>query len=106
VPCNEVQDRGIEIREDYQGCEQDDDCVLVHMTDLIPEGECIGAFQCTHGLAKDADLADLKSEAKDLAKRYERCNQCVMADCAVPNDVLCDPDTKLCQAIDTRTKAP
>ena len=79
--CDQIQEDARDLKAKHARCEAGDTCALVSMYDLAGDNTCLGAFQCSAAL-NEADLDGFSDAAKDLAERFEHCNECVQAGCA------------------------
>jgi hypothetical protein len=99
--CNKWQDDADELVEKQQRCAAGDTCALVHYYESVGNN-CLGAFQCSAPL-NESGLASFLDEAREISEDFERCNQCVQADCVTLDPetagAVCNTDTGRCEIV-------
>ena len=95
--CDQIKEDARDLKAKHAKCGAGDTCVLVDMYDVVGDNNCLGAFQCPAAL-NEAELDGFADEAKDLAERFEHCNECAQAECAGTEglEVYCDVDLGEC----------
>ena len=95
--CEHIKNEARELVDDQKRCSSEDTCIIVEYYDAVGPNNCLGPFQCFASLNEN-NLGDFEDEARSLAERFERCNECTMASCMDPDTVepFCDETTGMC----------
>jgi len=97
--CDQIREDARALKAKHSRCGAGDTCVIASMYELVGGDNCLAAFQCDAAL-NEAGLDDFAAEAKDLADRFERCNECAQAGCAgmTGYEAFCDEEAGRCAA--------
>jgi len=91
--CADLKDAASALVDEAGACSRGDSCALVDMYEMAGGDNCLGAFQCSRPLNASTDLAAFRKRAREIARAYDGCPECVVADCIDPSTVVARCDT-------------
>ncbi len=99
--CAQVLENAVTLRQSFQACDETTTCVVVSMAELMPDSDCVSAFQCSKAFPDDADLDALATAAQPYIDKADTCRVCAQAKCggAATDVAECNLGTGLCEIV-------